>query len=144
MSGHVSYDPENHHKMVEQRQKKVDIIADDIPEVKPFGDSSGDILVIGWGGTHGAIRSAVELARSSGHSVSHLHLRYLNPLPKTMGDILLKYKRVLMPELNLGQLAMIIRSKFLVDVISLSKVEGRPFNKNEILNKINQVLKELN
>jgi len=144
VSGHVSYDPENHHKMVEQRQKKVDIIADDIPEVKPFGDSSGDILVIGWGGTHGAIRSAVELARSSGHSVSHLHLRYLNPLPKTMGDILLKYKRVLMPELNLGQLAMIIRSKFLVDVISLSKVEGRPFNKNEILNKINQVLKELN
>tara|TARA_Y100000590_G_scaffold469562_1_gene658286 strand:+ start:2742 stop:4589 length:1848 start_codon:yes stop_codon:yes gene_type:complete len=144
VSGHVSYDPENHHKMVEQRQRKVDIIADDIPEVKPFGDPSGDLLVIGWGGTHGAIRSAVELARSSGESVSHLHLRYLNPLPKNMGDILLKYKRVLMPELNLGQLAMIIRSKFLVDVISLSKVEGRPFNKNEILNKINQVLKELN
>jgi 2-oxoglutarate ferredoxin oxidoreductase subunit alpha len=144
VSGHVSYDPENHQEMVELRQKKVNIIANDLPVVKPFGDSSGDLLVIGWGGTHGAIRSAVELARNSDQSVSHLHLRYLNPLPKKLGDILLKYKKVLIPELNLGQLAMILRSKFLIDIISLSKVQGRPFNKNEILNKINQVLKELN
>ena len=144
VSGHVSYDPENHHKMVEQRQQKVDIIANDIPDVKPYGDSSGDLLVIGWGGTHGAIRSAVELARNSGKSVSHLHLRHLNPFPKNLGDLLLKYKRVLMPELNLGQLSMMIRSKFLVDVVSLSKVQGRPFNKNEILNKINEILKESN
>ena len=144
MSGHVSYDPENHHKMVEQRQQKVDIIANDIPDVKPYGDSSGDLLVIGWGGTHGAIRSAVELARNSGKSVSHLHLRHLNPFPKNLGDLLLKYKRVLIPELNLGQLSMMIRSKFLVDVVSLSKVQGRPFNKNEILNKINEILKESN
>ena len=144
VSGHVSYDPENHHKMVEQRQKKVDIIANDIPEVKPYGDSSGELLVIGWGGTHGAIRSAVELARNSGQRVSHLHLRHLNPFPKKLGDLLLKYKRVLIPELNLGQLSMMIRSKFLVDVVSLSKVQGRPFNKNEILNKINEILKESN
>ena len=144
VSGHVSYDPDNHHKMVEKRQQKVDIIANDIPEVKPYGDSSGDLLVIGWGGTHGAIRSAVELARNSGQRVSHLHLRHLNPFPKKLGDLLLKYKRVLIPELNLGQLSMLIRSKFLVDVTSLSKVQGRPFNKNEILNKINEILKETN
>ena len=144
VTGHVSYDPDNHHKMVELRQKKVDIIANDIPKVKPFGNSQGDVLVIGWGGTHGAIRSAVESAQDLGHNVSHLHLRYLNPLPKNLGDILLKYQRILIPELNLGQLSMMVRSKFLIDTASLNKVHGKPFNSNDILNKIKEILKEIN
>ena len=87
-TGHVSYDPDNHHKMVELRQQKVDLIANDIPLSKIFGKGHGDLLVIGWGGTHGAIRSAVESAQSDGLLVSHLHLRYLNPLPKDLGEIL--------------------------------------------------------
>ena len=141
VTGHVSYDPDNHHKMVELRQKKVDIIANDIPKAKPFGKNKGDLLVIGWGGTYGAIRSAVESAQNAGYDVSHVHLRYLNPLPKNVGDILLKFQKVLIPELNLGQLSMLIRSKFLIDAISLSKVQGKPFNKNEILNAIKKILK---
>ena len=144
VTGHVSYDPDNHHKMVELRQKKVDIIANDIPKVKPFGNSQGDVLVIGWGGTHGAIRSAVESAQALGHNVSHIHLRYLNPLPKNLGDILLKYQRILIPELNLGQLSMMVRSKFLIDIASFNKVHGKPFNSNDILNKIKEILKEIN
>ena len=141
VTGHVSYDPDNHHKMVELRQKKVDIIANDIPKAKPFGKNKGDLLVIGWGGTYGAIRSAVESAQNAGYDVSHVHLRYLNPLPKNVGDILLKFQKVLIPELNLGQLSMLMRSIFLIDAISLSKVQGKPFNKNEILNAIKKILK---
>ena len=143
-TGHVSYDPENHHKMVELRQKKVDIVSNDIPQAKPYGKPQGDLLVIGWGGTHGAIRSAVESSIESGHKVAHLHLRYLNPLPSNLGNILLKYQKVLIPELNLGQLSIILRSKFLVDTIGLNKVQGKPFNKNDILNEINILIKEIN
>ena len=97
-------------------------------------------MILGWGGTHGAIRSAVESAQNEGYAVSHLHLRYLNPLPKNVGDILVKFQKILIPELNLGQLAMLIRSKFLIDAISLSKVQGKPFNKNEILSKIKKII----
>ena len=143
-TGHVSYDPENHHNMVELRQRKVDIIANDIPKVEPYGKSQGDLLVLGWGGTHGAIRSAVKNAQELGHDVSHVHLRYLNPLPSNLGDLLLKYQKVLIPELNMGQLAMLIRSKFLVDALSLSKVKGKPFNSNEILREIENILKGVN
>ena len=139
-SGHVSYDPENHHAMVELRQKKVDIIAKELPKAIPYGNKTGDLLVIGWGGTHGAIRSAVEDANDSGLKVGHLHLRHLNPLPNNLGDILLKFHKVLIPELNLGQLSMLIRSKYLIDAISLNKVQGKPFNKNEILNKIKSIV----
>jgi 2-oxoglutarate ferredoxin oxidoreductase subunit alpha len=142
-TGHVSYDPDNHHKMVELRQQKVDLIANDIPLSKIYGKGHGDLLVIGWGGTHGAIRSAVESAQSDGLLVSHLHLRYLNPLPKDLGEILVKFQKVMMPELNLGQLAMIIRSKFLVDVISLCKVQGKPFTQTEIYHKIKELIKEV-
>ena len=143
-SGHVSYDPDNHHHMVELRQKKVDIIADELPKSKIFGKAKGDILVLGWGGTHGAIRSAVESMQNEGMSVSHLHLRYLNPLPKDLGEILVKFQKVIIPELNMGQLAMIIRSKYLIDTISLNKVAGKPFTRTEIYNKIQYTLKEMN
>jgi 2-oxoglutarate ferredoxin oxidoreductase subunit alpha len=127
--------------MVELRQNKVDVIANDIPKTTPFGNPQGDLLVLGWGGTYGAIRSAVESARNENYAVSHLHLRYLNPLPNNLGDILVKFQKVLIPELNMGQLSMIIRSKFLVDTISLNKVQGKPFNKNEILSEIIKILK---
>ena len=139
-TGHVNYDPENHQKMVLLRQQKVDIIAKDIPKAITFGKSTGDLLVLGWGGTYGAIRSAVESSQELGYNVAHLHLRYLNPLPENIGGLLLKYKKVLIPELNLGQLSMIIRSKYLIDAISLSKVQGKPFNKNEIINEIKKII----
>ena len=140
-TGHVSYDPENHQKMVELRQEKVDIIARDLPTAKPFGKESGDLLVIGWGGTHGALRSAVETAQSEGMSVSHLHLRHLNPLPQNLGEILVKFQKVMIAELNLGQLANIIRAKFLVDAVGLNKVQGKPFTQTEVFNKITKLVK---
>ena len=142
-TGHVSYDPENHEKMVKLRQQKVDIIVNDIPKCKIYGKGQGDILVLGWGSTHGAIRSAVESAQKEGLSVSHLHLRYLNPLPKDLATILVKFQKIIIPELNLGQLAMIIRSQFLIDTISLSKVQGKPFSSNEIYNKIQELTKDM-
>ena len=140
-TGHVSYDPENHQKMVELRQEKVDIIARDLPLAKPFGKESGDLLVIGWGGTHGALRSAVETAQSEGMSVAHLHLRHLNPLPQNLGEILVKFQKVMIAELNLGQLANIIRAKFLVDAVGLNKVQGKPFTQTEVFNKITELVK---
>ena len=142
-TGHVSYDPENHQKMVKLRQQKVDIIANDIPKCKIYGQGQGDLLVVGWGGTYGAIRSAVESAQYEGLSVSHLHLRNLNPLPKDLGELLVKFQKIIIPELNLGQLAMIIRSKFLVDAISFSKVQGKPFTQSEIYNKIQELVKDI-
>ena len=140
-TGHVSYDPENHQKMVELRQEKVDVIAKDLAPAKLFGKESGDILVLGWGGTHGAIRSAVENAQNNGMSVSHLHLRHLNPLPLNLGEKLVKFQKVLIAELNMGQLATIIRSKFLVDAVSLNKIQGKPFTQTEIFNKITELVK---
>ena len=140
-TGHVSYDPENHQKMVELRQQKVDVIANDIALAKAFGKGNGDLLVIGWGGTHGALRSAVETAQANGMSVSHLHLRHLNPLPRNLGEILVKFQKVMIAELNMGQLAAIIRSKFLVDAVSLNKIQGKPFTITEVFNKITELVK---
>ena len=141
-TGNVNYDPDNHHQMVLQRQKKVDIIENFIPDAEVYGEDSGEILVIGWGGTYGSIRSAVVKAIDKGLSVSHLHLKYINPFPKNLGDILLKYDKILIPELNLGQLLSIIRAKFLVDAKGFNKVQGKPFSSNEILMKIENYLKD--
>ena len=141
-TGNVSYDPENHHKMVEQRQKKVDIIENFIPKAKVYGKESGKLLVLGWGGTYGSIRSAVNKAIENNLSVSHLHLKHLNPFPKNLGDILLKFDKILIPELNLGQLLGIIRSKFLVDARGYNKVQGKPFSSTEILSEIKTYLKD--
>ncbi len=135
-SGNVSHNPQNHHYMVQLRQNKVDIIAKDIPNEVPYGDTSGDLLVLGWGGTKGALRSAVNRARENGKSVSHIHLRYLNPLPNNLGELLLKFKKVLIPELNMGQLATIIRAKYLVETISFSKLQGKPFTTTEVYQRI--------
>ena len=136
VTGNVSYDPLNHDKMVRLRSKKVEVVSKDIPDVVPYGDETGDIIVIGWGSTYGAIRTAVEKNREEGKSVSHVHLKYINPFPKNLGDILLKYKKVIVPELNLGQLNSILRTKFLIDSVGLNKVEGKPFTVSEIYNKI--------
>jgi len=127
--------------MVELRQKKIDIIANDIPDANVFGKDSGDLLVVGWGGTHGAIRSAVEKAQTNGVSVSHVHLRNINPFPKNLGEILVKFQKILVPELNLGQLTTMLRAKYLVDAVNFGKVQGKPFTSSGILQIINETVK---
>lgn len=139
-SGEVCYDPNNHHHMVLTRRKKIDHIAETIPALTTFGDPSGDLLVLGWGSTYGAITSAVERCRAKGLNVSSAHLRYLDPLPKNTGDVLRKFKRVLIPEMNLGQLRTYIRATFLVDAMGLNKVQGKPFMIKEIEDKIGELL----
>ncbi|MEK6757297.1 MAG: 2-oxoacid:acceptor oxidoreductase subunit alpha [Bacteroidota bacterium] len=141
ITGNVSYDPENHEKMVHLRAEKIERIADDIPLATVEGDPDGDLLVVGWGGTYGAIKSAVARQRQKGHPVSHLHLRYLNPMPKNLGEILYKFKRVLVPEINLGQLIKILRSKYLVPAIGFNRVRGLPFKSIEIEKEIEEILK---
>jgi 2-oxoglutarate ferredoxin oxidoreductase subunit alpha len=139
-TGNVNYEPENHEKMVHLRAEKVERIANDIPPAKVEGDEKGDLLVVGWGGTYGAIRSAVEAKRAEGKSVSHLHLRYVNPLQKNVGEILYNFKHVLVPEINLGQLIKVLRSKYLVPAVGLNKVQGQPFKSSEIEEKIDAIL----
>mgnify|MGYP000087693916 CR=1 FL=1 len=136
----IRHSRENHEKMVKLRQQKVDIIANELPLIKPFGKEKGDLLVIGWGGTYGALRSAVENAQENGMSVSYLHLRYLNPLPRNLGEILVKFQKVMIAELNMGQLSTIIRSKFLVDIVSMNKVQGKPFTQTEVYKKITELV----
>jgi 2-oxoglutarate ferredoxin oxidoreductase subunit alpha len=130
--GNVSYDPENHQRMVNERQAKIDGIVRDIPEQEINGDASGDLLVVGWGGTYGAITAAVNKLRAQGRKVSSAHLRYLRPFPKNLGDILKSFKRVLVPELNMGQLQLLLRGRYLVDAEGLHKVQGKPFLVGEI------------
>lgn len=131
-AGNVSYDPDNHQKMTDMRAEKIARIADNIPEQELFGDPSGDVLVLGWGSTFGAIRTAVQRQRRKGIAVSHAHLRYLNPFPRNLGQILSSFKTVIVPELNLGQLTMMIRARYLVDAQGVNKVSGRPFAIGEI------------
>ena len=139
-SGNINYDPENHNYMVELRQKKVDVIADNLPKIETFGEESGEVLVLGWGGTYGAIRSAVQRMIVEGKSVSHIHLRNLNPFPKDLGEKLIKFDKVVIPELNLGQLNSLIRSKFLIDTKNINKVEGKPFTPSEIYEEVSKIL----
>ena len=130
----------NHNYMVELRQKKVDVIANDLPAIETFGEESGEVLVLGWGGTYGAIRSAVQRMIVEGKSVSHIHLRNLNPFPKDLGEKLIKFDKVVIPELNLGQLNSLIRSKFLIDTKNINKVEGKPFTPSEIYEEVDKIL----
>lgn len=136
-TGHISYDPKNHEKMSHVRRDKIRKIADDIPLQKiEEGAGSGKLLVLGWGSTYGAIREAVRQARALGHDVSHAHVRYLNPFPKNLKEVLDKFDRILVPELNLGQLASILRSEFLVPVVSYTKIQGQPFQVAEMKARI--------
>ena len=143
VTGHVSYDAENHEKMVEIRAEKVARIADDIPPTEIFGAQEGEILLLGWGGTYGAIRTAVENCVTEGLPIGHVHLRHLNPFPNDLGDILQRFKKILIPELNSGQLLQLIRSTYLIDAIGLNKVQGQPFHVFELHAKIDEILKEI-
>jgi 2-oxoglutarate ferredoxin oxidoreductase subunit alpha len=141
--GNVSYDPENHHRMTELRQAKVAGIANDIPPLEVFGPAEGDLLILGWGSTYGAIRSAVERLQGRGVSVAHAHLRYLNPFPANTGDVLRAYRRVLVPEVNLGQLRMLLRAKYLIDVAGYNRVRGKPFRIAELEAEAERVISTL-
>jgi 2-oxoglutarate ferredoxin oxidoreductase subunit alpha len=140
-TGNVSYDPLNHEKMVRLRAEKIARIADDIPEQAVFGSDSGRLLVVGWGSTYGAITSAVEDMQQKGMPVSSLHLRYLNPFPRNLEQILRRFDRILVPELNLGQLRLLIRARYLVDAVGLNKVQGKPFRVSEISRTIEGILR---
>jgi 2-oxoglutarate ferredoxin oxidoreductase subunit alpha len=141
VTGNVSYDPANHQHMVNTRAKKVANIAHDMPPQKLDGPATGDLLVLSWGGTSGACATAVHNVQAKGKAVTHCHLRYLNPLPKELGDILKRFKTVLIPELNLGQLRTIIRANYLVDAIGLNKVQGKPFSVGEVVDTIERLLR---
>ncbi|MCL4191140.1 MAG: 2-oxoacid:acceptor oxidoreductase subunit alpha [Thermoguttaceae bacterium] len=139
-SGAVSYDPENHQYMVQLRARKIDGIARDIPAQTVDGPASGRLLVVGWGGTYGALATAVRRMWERGESVAHLHLRHLHPLPANLGEILSRYDRVLVAELNTGQLRALLRSRYLVDARGLNKITGRPFAVAEVVEGIEKAL----
>jgi 2-oxoglutarate ferredoxin oxidoreductase subunit alpha len=140
ITGNVNYDPDNHDFMVRLRAEKVARIAQDIPLIEVSGEPEGKVLVLGWGSTHGSITTATEQLRAKGASVSSAHLRYLNPFPRNLGEVLSRFETVIVPELNLGQLALLVRARFLVDAISFSKVKGLPFKVSEIVRKVNEYL----
>ena len=139
-TGNVNYEPLNHENMVRVRAAKVAAVGQDIPHVLPEGDPSGDLLVVSWGSTAGSITAAVKSARAQGCKIGHLHLRYLNPLPGNVGEILKRYKKVLVPELNMGQLLWVLRAKYLVDAVGLNKIQGRPFKQAELEQKFDELL----
>ncbi|MBI4515830.1 MAG: 2-oxoacid:acceptor oxidoreductase subunit alpha [Deltaproteobacteria bacterium] len=140
ITGNVSYSPTNHEQMVRLRARKVAGIAREIPPSTLHGPAKGEVLVLGWGSTHGSIAAAVRQLQQSGRAVSHLHLRYLNPLPPDLGDILQRFEHVLVPEMNLGQLVRLIRAEYLIDAIGLNKIQGQPFKVAEIISRIHRLL----
>jgi len=142
VTGNINYEPLNHENMVRIRAAKVAAIVQDIPDVVPAGDPEGDLLIVAWGSTHGAITAALKAQRAHGRKIGHVHLRYLNPLPPNLGDVLQRYKTVLVPELNMGQLLWLLRAKYLVDAIGLNKIQGRPFKQVEVEQKIEEILGE--
>jgi 2-oxoglutarate ferredoxin oxidoreductase subunit alpha len=135
-TGNISYDPANHQRMIEKRQQKIDNVANTIPSAELEDQVETDTLIVSWGSTYGVIKTAIGQLKKEDINVAHLHLRYLNPLPHGVGDILKNYKTVILPENNSGQLAMILRSKFLVNIIPFPKIMGMPFTVNDIISKI--------
>ncbi|MEE8424760.1 MAG: 2-oxoacid:acceptor oxidoreductase subunit alpha [Elusimicrobiota bacterium] len=142
ITGDLCYDPDNHAKMVRLRAEKVERMAEDFPPTEILGPKQGKLLVVGWGSTYGAIATAVREAQARSLSVSAVHLRYLNPLPKDLGAILKKFDKVLVPEMNLGQLLMVLRAKYLIPAVGLNKVKGQPFMISEIRDEIARILKK--
>ncbi len=140
ITGDVSSEPANHQFMVNLRADKVAGIANDIPDQTFFGPDDAELAIVGWGGTYGSIRAAVEEMNKENTKVAHVHIKYLNPFPKNLGDLLKKYKKILIPELNRGQLAFVLRGTYLVDTISMNKVQGLPFTPAEIKAKANEIL----
>ncbi len=142
VTGHVSHDPMNHQKMVELRKEKIEGIVNDIPELELTGDKEGDLLVLSWGSTYGAAKTAYDKLIDEGHKLSFAHLKYIHPFPKNLGEILFSFKRILIPEMNMGQLKTIIQSTYLVPVIGMNKVQGKPFKAIEIEEKILELLNQ--
>jgi len=140
VTGNINYEPLNHENMVRIRAAKIEAIVQDIPDIVPAGDSEGDLLIVAWGSTHGAITAAVKSQRELGARIGHVHLRHLNPLPANLGEVLKRYKTVLVPELNMGQLLWLLRAKYLVNAIGLNKIQGRPFKQSELEQKIAELV----
>ncbi len=140
ITGDVSYDPENHEFMVRLRAQKVKNIENDIPDLRVEGDKDAELLIVGWGSTYGSIREAVNRVRNRGLKVAHAHFRYLNPFPKNTPEILKKYKYIVCPEINMGQLSKLLRHEFLVDVEPFTKIQGLPFKSLEIESKIESMI----
>jgi 2-oxoglutarate ferredoxin oxidoreductase subunit alpha len=143
LTGNISYDPANHEHMTMIRENKVAGIANSLPDATTVGPDHGDVLILGWGSTRGPITGAVKALAAEGKKVSGCSLRHINPFPKNLGDLLKQFKRVLIPEMNRGQLAMLIRSKYLVDAASYTKVQGLPFYTDELIDRVKQILEEL-
>jgi len=139
ITGNVSYEADNHAKMIELRKRKIDGIADSLPPIEVDGPDSGELLVVGWGGTKGSITAAVEAAREEGLDVSQIHLRHLNPFPNDLGDVLGRFRKVLLPELSDGHLALLLRARYLIDVQALNKIEGQPFKIGELVDAIRKL-----
>jgi len=139
-TGNVNYEPLNHERMVHLRAAKVEAVVQDVPDVVPAGDPEGELLLVGWGSTYGSITAALRAQREKGRRIGHVHLRHLHPLPKNLGEVLKRYRKVVVPEMNLGQLRWVLRAKYLVDAQGLNKVQGKPFKQSEIEAKIEEVL----
>ncbi len=140
VTGNINYEPLNHERMVRLRAAKVEAVAQDIPDAVVLGDPEGDILIVSWGSTYGSIAAAMKYQRLKGRRIGHVHLRYLNPLPKNLSAILERFPKVLVPEMNMGQLVTLLRAKYLVDAQSFTKIQGRPFKQMELQAKIEEVL----
>jgi 2-oxoglutarate ferredoxin oxidoreductase subunit alpha len=143
VTGNINYEPLNHERMVRLRAAKVAAVVQDVPDAVPAGDPDGDLLLVGWGSTYGSITAALRAQRAKGRRIGHVHLRHLNPLPKNLGEVLKRYRKVVVPEMNLGQLLWVLRAKYLVDAEGLNKIQGKPFKQSEIEGKIEQVLGEI-
>ncbi|MFZ3200206.1 MAG: 2-oxoacid:acceptor oxidoreductase subunit alpha [Candidatus Acidiferrales bacterium] len=140
VSGNINYEPLNHERMVRLRAEKVAAIVQDVPDAVPAGDPSGELLIVAWGSTHGPITAALKAQRAKGHRIGHVHLRHLNPMPKNLGEVMNRYDKVLVPEMNMGQLVMLLRAKYLVDAEGYGKIQGKPFQQAEIERKIEELL----
>ena len=138
--GNISYEPDNHQIMVNKRKEKIDNVQKDVPDLMVEGDQEGELLLLGWGSTYGAIKEAIRHIQAQGFNASQAHLRYIHPFPQNLGDVLSRFKKVLLPELNMGQMATVIRSTFLRDIVQFNKVQGQAFKVAEIENKIIEVL----
>ncbi|MCZ6675573.1 MAG: 2-oxoacid:acceptor oxidoreductase subunit alpha [Verrucomicrobia bacterium] len=138
--GSVSYDPSNHEEMTKLRADKIKLIAESLPPTKILGEDSGKVLVVGWGGTYGSITASVNSLQAEGFSVSSVHLRHLNPLPKDLKEIMQQFEKILVPELNMGQLNVLLRSQLLIDTIPFNKVQGQPFKVKELTKIIHDLL----
>jgi 2-oxoglutarate/2-oxoacid ferredoxin oxidoreductase subunit alpha len=140
VTGNISYSPANHEQMVRIRARKIAGIAREIPPSKVGGAQEGDVLMVGWGGTYGAIAAATKELVERGKAVGHIHLRHLNPLPPDLADIFARFKKILVPELNMGQLVKILRAEFLIDAVGMNKIQGRPFKISELVTRAQRLI----